>query len=397
MTHRLLLQTFFGADDAANVNRIKANREPLLQALRARGLYHVSTLQMADETFKLLQNDSSDNKLYHYLRSIEVQDAMDLIDLTEASKQVIIRHINDYKVKELVTANLNLLLLNNIEMKQVLNENRNGGRVHSKFLMRNYHHLLFPLRKTVCGNVDVGVHRDRKGLYVCELNELSLKAGIKLYDRILLVNDSPVKTPEEFNVLVTQSNRQSKHHYQVNIVVARMNDHFTVTSDELVHELHRTLVTATNATNVGQYYNRRLSNINILLQMQERELLKVFNIIDGDGNGSIETIELQIFLEHSGLGGTRTARKMIDLADADGDGYVTATEFLSIMKLIQRSGQSNVTTSSSLYNVVPNTDDNDDIELEEGEESDKSAMMQEIDRYINELRQLAYWHELQRK
>ena len=110
----MLLSTFFSADDVDNVSNIKANREPLLLALRARGLYHVSTLQMAVETINLLQRDSCDNTLYKYLRSIEVREPIDLIDLTEASKKVIISHINNYKIRELVTANLNLLLLNNI-------------------------------------------------------------------------------------------------------------------------------------------------------------------------------------------------------------------------------------------------------------------------------------------
>ena len=110
----MLLRTFLSADDVDNVCIIKANREPLLLALRARGLYNVSTLQMANETITLLQRDSCDTKLYRYLCTIEIRDAVDLIDLTETSKRAIISHINNYKVKELVKANLNILLLHNI-------------------------------------------------------------------------------------------------------------------------------------------------------------------------------------------------------------------------------------------------------------------------------------------
>ena len=419
-THRLLLQTFFGAADVDNVCEIKANREPLLQALRARGLYQVSTLQMANETFTLLQKDSCDTKLYRYLRSIEVQQPIDLINLTETSKRVIISHVNNHKVKELVTANLNLLLLNNmgaaidssfsflpsthlllwLGIRQLLNENRraNGGKLNAEFLARGYHHLMFPLVKTVCGHADVGVHQDRQGLYVCELNELSFKAGIALYDRVLLVNDRPVKTPKEFNIVVSQSNRNSDSRHQVNIVVARVSDHHSATSDELVHELHLTVDTATK---VSKYYSRRLSSVNVLLHMTERELLKVFNIIDGDGDGSIETMELQLFLEDSGLGGTRTARKIFDVADVDDDGCVTAAEFLSVMKLIQRCDKINKSESLLLYNTVSDIDGDVAAEgkLEEGRETEtsKSVIMEEIDRYISELRQLAQWSELQRK
>ena len=149
-THKMLVYTFFSADDVDNVYVIKRHREPLLVTLRTRGLYHISTLQMAADTIKLIQQDSINNELYKYLRSVEICDPIDLIDLTSKSKEVIISHINNYKLRQIVTANLNLLLLNNIGIKDLLNENRdtNGGVINSKFLLRNYIHLMIPLVKT---------------------------------------------------------------------------------------------------------------------------------------------------------------------------------------------------------------------------------------------------------
>jgi hypothetical protein len=259
---------------------------------------------------------------------------------------------------------------------------------------------MFPLVKTSCGHADVGIHQDREGLYVCELNELSLKAGLHLYDRVLMVNETTVNTPEEFNILVSQSSRnrdERKMHHQVNLLIARMNTHSVITTDEIIQELYTSLDRSVTVARPGS--SRRLSNIKVLLNMSDRELLKVFNIIDSDGSGSIQTNELQVFLEQSGLGGTRTARKMIDLADADGDGHVSKDEFLAIMKLIQGSNTTGRSSSEDPLYKVTTSNNEVVIDFEDGrggdqDPNDKSVMMQEIEGYINELKQLTYWHEL---
>jgi hypothetical protein len=352
-TYAVIRYVFFKPDDAENASAIKKSREPLLLALREKDMRDVSTLELATDTISYMLKDCKDMKLYRYLVSAEVREPLDLLDISEETLNGILKRINNYKVKQIVSANLHILLLSNLIAKDsLLLRDVKGSSKHlsSKFGTNRYRQLLFPLIK-IQGQVDLGVEVDEDGLHVSELGEISLEAGIALNDRILAVNDTRVHTVEEYNEAVERSNhvvgdyRTTRN--QVRILVARINESYAgdraaSTSDDLYSVFRKSTISFHSNQKRRSIYSSIIGggssevvDADAIMKMNDRELLKMFKRIDKDDSGTIEEPELQKFLEELHIGGAKTAKSMMELVDENGDGEVDKEEFLRMMHTIQ--------------------------------------------------------------
>lgn len=352
-TYAVLRYVFFKPDDADNVSAVKKSREPLLLALREKDMRDVSTLELATDTISYMLKDCKDMKLYRYLMSVEVREPLDLLDISEETLNGILKCINNYKVRQIVGANLHILLLSNLIAKDsLLVRDAKGSSKHlsSKFGTNRYRQLLFPLIK-IQGQVDLGVEVDEDGLRVSELGEISLEAGIALNDRVLTVNDTRVHTVEEYRAAVERSNHAVGDYHntrnQVRILVARVNESYAgdraaSTSDDLYSVFRKSTISFHSNQKRRSIYSSLIGggssevvDADAIMKMNDRELLKMFKRIDKDDSGTIEEPELQKFLEELHIGGAKTAKSMMELVDENGDGEVDKEEFLRMMHTIQ--------------------------------------------------------------
>ena len=346
-TYKILSRVFFKQHDADNTTLLKKDREPLLLALRERNLREISTLQLATETMHLILKDTTNNTLCKFLKSIDIREPIDLVDITESSVSAICKRMNHYKVKDIVRANLNILILNSTKARDAhyIEDYAASGSKHvtDKFGTRAYRQLLFPLLKTN-GTLDLSIGSDDDGLYITELSTESsaFKEGVRAGDRIISVNDKSVKTLEAYSSSIEISNMRSTgdtFRNQVRLMIARENPSYNK-ADASTDMIYKSFYTASSdwlkrhRRTFLPFGSAKVSVVDIM-QMDEKSLLQMFHQIDIDGSGTIEERELQLFLEELHVGGAKTAKTMMELIDIDHDNEITPNEFLRMMKIIQ--------------------------------------------------------------
>lgn len=358
-TYKILSTVFSRQDDADNSSILKRMREPSLLALREKDLRDISSLELATETMHLMLKDTFDSKLCTYLKSVDVREPIDLVDITENTITAICKRINHYKVKDIVRANLNLLVLQSAKARDALyiqDGESKSKHITDKFGTHAYRQLLFPLLKTN-GQLDICVGAGDDGLYATELSvdSLAYKDGVRSGDRILFINDKAVKTFVSYNANIEITNKKSRtdrSRNQVRLVIARENPSYTKeggNADELLKSFssasynwlkrHRRTLLPFGSSKVG---------VCDVMQMDDKSLLQMFRKIDIDGSGTIEEKELQSFLEELHIGGAKTAKTMMELVDVDHDNEITPEEFIKMMKIVQGKADQTAPDSTSI-------------------------------------------------
>jgi len=404
-TYKIVSRVFFRQEDADNATALKREREPLLLALREKELRDTSTLQLATETMHFMLRDTVDNKLCKFLKSIDIREPVDLVDITESTIRYSLTHLttyllthltiysraicklmNHYKVKDIVRANLNLLLLFSAKARDALyiqDGESSSKHITDKFGTHAYRQLVFPLVKTD-GRLDITIGTDSDGLYITELSvdSQAYKEGVRSGDRILFINDKTVKTLDAYHTNIEISNKKSRNdhsHNQVRLVIAREN---------LSHNKDGTntedLFKSFSSASYNWLMRRRRALLPFgsakvgvvdVMHMDDKSLLQMFRKIDIDGSGThslthslaftysltltlgtIEEKELQLFLEELHIGGAKTAKTMMELVDLNQDNEISPTEFLQMMKIVQGKADK-VTPYSTSIKISDTTED----------------------------------------
>jgi hypothetical protein len=404
-TYKIVSRVFFRQEDADNATALKREREPLLLALREKELRDISTLQLATETMHFMLRDTVDNKLCKFLKSIDIREPVDLVDITESTIRYSLTHLttyllthltiysraicklmNHYKVKDIVRANLNLLLLYSAKARDALyiqDGESSSKHITDKFGTHAYRQLVFPLVKTD-GRLDITIGTDSDGLYITELSvdSQAYKEGVRSGDRILFINDKTVKTLDAYHTNIEISNKKSRNdhsHNQVRLVIAREN---------LLHNKDGTntedLFKSFSSASYNWLMRRRRALLPFgsakvgvvdVMHMDDKSLLQMFRKIDIDGSGThslthslaftysltltlgtIEEKELQLFLEELHIGGAKTAKTMMELVDLNQDNEISPTEFLQMMKIVQ--GKADKVTPYSTSIQISDTTEN---------------------------------------
>ncbi len=366
-TYKIISRVFFRQEDADNATALKREREPLLLALREKELRDISTLQLATETLHFMLRDTVDNKLCKFLKSIDIKEPVDLVDITESTIRAICKLMNHYKVRDIVRANLNLLLLYSAKARDALyiqDGESSSKHITDKFGTNAYRQLVFPLVKTD-GRLDITIGTDSDGLHITELSvdSQAYKEGVRSGDRILFINDKSVKTLDAYHTNIEISNKKSRNdhsHNQVRLVIARENLSHNKDGTN-TEELFKSFSSASydwlmrRRRALLPFGSAKVGVVDVM-HMDDKSLLQMFRKIDIDGSGTIEEKELQLFLEELHIGGAKTAKTMMELVDLNQDNEISPTEFLQMMKIVQGKADK-VTPYSTSIKISDTTED----------------------------------------
>ena len=107
------------------------------------------------------------------------------------------------------------------------------------------------------------------------------------------------------------------------------------------------------------------ATVNVALLKREEVLLKVFEELDEDGNGTLSVEELQKALSQSSLGavGISDVLEFVRSADTNGDGVIDFAEFVAAWKGAGAGGAARA--SKALHRGLSMTRDEDDMVLDE--------------------------------